>query len=372
MRNEKRIMHILKRGALKTLVLFVVLSLIAPMAVSAHTLGNDAPMPSYRFYAAHPMPAHLPQPVFFTAQVSNWQSHMLTERPLTHRQEGLDIRGVVPVVENEFPAATLINKHILEDVVSSLITEARRLRARAISFSFDYHPANDIVSVVVYADVITTLPHTLVRSVNFCAFDGRLLSMDEAVGMDITPLAERILAEKIRSNPERYYAALSASIENQAFFVTDDRLEILFDGFNLSTRVGEVDAIRLRFRNIRVITLTPVDYRTDGPYGLKMIPLREMLQYQLGFEVRWDDLEQQVVISRGGVRLIELREGDNEYIVLGTQRRSLEAAPMRFGDSMYVPITFFDQILPLTTYSIDWSGNITFLTYLQNLAEFAE
>jgi hypothetical protein len=292
---------------------------------------------------------------------------MLSERELTRRQTGLDIRGVIPHILASFDPAELINAYILDDIVDPLIAEARRLRARAISFSFEHHRTDEVASIVIYANVVTAMPRTLVRSVNFCVTSGRILTMNEATGIEIAPLAERILAEKIRANPERYYAALSSPLANQAFFLTEDKLAILFDGFRLSTRVGEVDSIELLLANITTVVLTEEEYRTDGPYGLKMIPLRDMFSIHLtDFEAFWDSANRRTMVRLGGIDIIELRADINEYIIHGTQRRSLEAAPQIIGGQTYVPITFFDQILPLTTYTIGFDGSITFLHYSSN------
>jgi hypothetical protein len=320
------------------------------------------------FAVAFPVAAFANSPMQNLFNNRGWRTELLSERSLTRRQEGIDIRGRIPDILQAFIAAEAINSHISTEVVDTMVAEARRLRARTITFSFEFYETDEIVSILIFADVLTTLPHRLVRSVNFNIFDGNILCKEEATGMDIIPLAERILEEKIRSNPEHYYAAISAPLENQAFFVTDERLVILFDGFRLSTRVGDVQEIELVFSNIKTVTLAPGDYRPDGPYGLKMIPVRAMLGDQLGFDIFWNSAYRYVIVSRGGTDIIRLTADDNEYLVFGTQRRSLEAAPQMFfaagGYRMYVPITFFDQILPLTTYTIDSYGYITFLTYI--------
>jgi hypothetical protein len=356
----KKEFHKRMRIAIIAGALFV--CLFIPFTANANRLNHgDSPPPGNIYIPANPnIPAN--------HVVSNrtWRSAMLGERPLTRRHEGIDIRGIIPVINHPFIAASSLTDYIDNDVVPSLIAEARRLRARSVSFRYEYHPASDMVSIVIYADVVTTLPHTLVRSVNFCATNGRLLSMNEATNMEISPLAERILSERIRNNPERYYAALSTPLLNQAYYLTDYSLVILFDGFRLSTRVGDVDSIELNLYNIYTVVLTEENYRTDGPYGLKMIPLRAMLQGQLGFDVDWCGIEQRATISRNGAPIIELRAYDNEYILLGSLRLSLEAAPQMFNDRMYIPITFFDQVLPLTTFSFDSDGSITFLSYIEN------
>ncbi|MCL2578023.1 MAG: copper amine oxidase N-terminal domain-containing protein [Defluviitaleaceae bacterium] len=342
-----------KKNLVLFMLVFVVLISTAPVLTFANP--NHFDFTNHFDFANHIAPP-----------VRSWRSSMLSWREPTRRQEGLDIRGIVPDI-NGFHSATLINEHIRDDVITSLIAEARRIRARAITFSYDYYPTDKIISIVIRADVATTLPHTLVRSVNFCAYTGRILTMNEATGMEIASLAERVLAEKIRANPELYYAALSALVAD-AFYLTDNSLVILFDGFRLSTRIGTVDTIELLLGNIRTVELHLNDYRPDGPYELKMIPLSYVVRH-LGYGVRWDSWDGRIIIDRDGVDLIEMRRYDNEYIVHGTQRRSLEVAPqiIFYEDSRsyhtYVPITFFDQILPLTTYTIGWDGSITFLAY---------
>ncbi|MCL1862819.1 MAG: copper amine oxidase N-terminal domain-containing protein [Defluviitaleaceae bacterium] len=343
--QRKNTKTFIMRGAVLALVFFAML--LTPMTVFANFnhLLEDVPPPGNMAFSR------------------TWNPNMLSERSLTRRQEGIDIRGNIPVVGYTFEPAHMLNAHI-SDIVDTMVAESRRLRARAVSFWHEAHFTNDVVSLVIYANVVTTLPHTLVQSVNFSVNDGRLLSMDEATGMNITPLAERILSEIIHSNPERYYAALSTPLAAQAFYLTHHNLVILFDGFRLSTRMGEAAAVELSLRNIRTSILFRGEYRPDGPYGLKMIPLRDMLHYHLGYNVRWCEASNLATISHGGMDIIELRPGDNEYVVFGTQRRQLETAPESINGRIYVPITFFDEILPLTTYTIGFDGSITFLAYL--------
>jgi hypothetical protein len=361
-RDIKRLSQNLKRVAVIAVVFFAFLCI--PATVFARPWENTDSVPPGNIYV--PVPSHINAPSNFAPR--SWRSDMLSEIPFTRRHEGLDIRGNVPVILDSFLSAREINEYIMEDIVASLIAEARRLRARAISFTYEYYPTEDIISIVIYADVVTTLPHTLVRSVNFDVFAGQILTMDGATGMEISTLAERILSERIRSNPERYFAALSAPLSTQSFYLTDERLVILFDGFRLSTRVGDVDSIELFLSNINSVVLTEDDYRQDGPYGLKMIPLRAMFEGRFGLDVVWDEFEQRAIIYLNGLEFIVLSANDNEYIVIGTpsQRRSLEAAPQMIEDRMYIPITFFDQILPLTTFTIGNDRSITFLSYLEN------
>ena len=297
--------------------------------------------------------------------ILRWRSNgMISERTLTRRLEGMDIREPIPVVNPAFgPASEIINFHI-EEAVASLISEARRVRARAITFRYEIHATNELVSIVIYATVSSVISRTFVRSVNFSPFDGNLLTMNDAMGIDVASLTERILVELIRSDPGHYYAALSAPLTNQAFFLTDNELVLLFDEFRLSTREEGVHVISLIRNYIRTATITRGEYQfsPDG-YNLKMIPVRNILE-EFGFFVDWDPWIGVVRVWRGPELIIELQPDYNNYMLHGMQQRSLEAAPLNEGGIVFVPITFFDQVWPLTIYVIGIDGSITFLTYM--------
>ena len=316
-----------------------------------------------------PSPTPTPAPVTITSRRA-WSNDMLSERTLSRRQEGLDIRNPIPDMTPIFGAGyDLINEQINE-VVTHMISEARRVRARDIAFDFEHYVSGDIVSIVIYAEVSSAPPRTLVRSVNFSLTDGQLLTMNDAMGMNIIPLTERILADKIRRDPARYYVALSAPLTSQAFYMTggaSSELVLLFDGFRLSSSYGGIDSIRINRNSVRTTTITISDYhwRHNG-YSLMMIPIGHVGR-ELGYSVTWMNGERRVDISRNGRTIIEIWPDENNFVVVGVRQRSLEAAPEMRNNLVYVPITFFDQIFPLTTYSVDpMNGSITFIAYLDS------
>ena len=298
------------------------------------------------------------------------------ERALTRREQGMDIRGFIPVVYDVFGLSHLhIDAHI-EDAVTQMIDEARSARARSITFSHYVYQTEVVVSVVIYATVSSVISRTFVQSVNFDPVDGLILTVNEAMGMDALSLAERVLSERIRRDPARYYAALSVSLDDPAFYMTTDKLVLLFNEFQLSTTRGGVDSIVLMHDNIRhAVVASGSYYFRQGGYHLQMVPLRDILERQLRYHVSYfrgqygmSTYVMQVNVRRGPQTIISMRPHFNEYTVfgMGTMQRtlSLEAAPEIRNGAVYVPITFFNQVLPLTTYSVDTFGTITFLSYV--------
>ena len=288
------------------------------------------------------------------------------ETELYARQMGLNIVGSVPMLT---PAAgdfySQINQRIY-DTTTDLIGEARRIRARSITFSFEMMPTPNMTSIIINASVAAAIDRTLVRSVNFSS-NGDMLTIRDAMEFDIVPLAQRILEDRMHRSPENFYASPSVSLENQAFFVSNGSLTILFDEFQLSSMVSGVFPLEIRRANIRTTVITP-DMLLSGShaYSLMMVPLR-MVAEDLGYTVNsgpggranvWEGKAHESDL------LAWMYTGINEYHT-PEMTRSLEAAPFNSGGRNFVPITFFEQILPLTVYHVDSFGNIIFLAYLE-------
>jgi len=299
-----------------------------------------------------------------------WQANMLTERPPhIRRQEGMDIRGLIPVVMKNFsPAYNQINVHI-DNVIASLMSEARSIRAMAINFSYEVVYTHEIVSVVVYGRISSVIPRTRVRTVNFCTSTGDLITLDSIFDIDIAPLVYRILNDKIRSNPGHYYPALrildTLDSATMAFVVTDTSYILLFNEHQISAVESGVFEIEFRRDNIRVLTISYEEYQQmHNGYSLRMIPLRKVVE-GLGFSVGYPGEHGGPYVRHANRFIVTMRIDDTDFGINDMPPRSLEVAP-RIDDNgiTYVPITFFDQVLPLTIYSIDSNGNITFLAYL--------
>lgn len=295
-------------------------------------------------------------------------SIVIVARVLPDRLEGLDIYGEVPgKFTGDFGSD--INERV-DEVIDLLISDARRVRARSITFSYEEYRADGVVSILIEANVSSVISRNLVRSVNFDPVTGELVTIRDVMAFDIVPLAERLLADRMRRYPENYYAAQSVSLDTQAFFVNRSGITILFDEFQLSAMVSGIRMLEISRNNIRYVTIEKTQtFNADSlSYGLILIPLRYVVQ-GLGYYTAWYQDEQLAAVYDiaplgGGQRLAWMHPGYNDYFT-PTMQRSLEAAPqIRNGGSMYVPITFFEQILTLTTYTIDSDGNITFVAYL--------
>lgn len=335
-------------------VILVVCMVISPITAFANT--NN---PHNTLYHQMP-PARWAQPV---------EDSWFTRGELPPRQMGLNIYGSVPMVTPSSGVNYFLINERVDNIVSDLISEARRARARSIDFVYEIYTTPAMVSILIHAEISSFISRTYVRSVNFCPHTGRFLTIRDAKhiyfapGLDILPLANSMLMARMRRSPENYYAAPSISLENQPFIVTDRSITILFDEFQLSSMVSGVYRLELVKSNIRSSIVFPCQLLpTQHAYGLMMVPLRIALQ-TLGYTTEWNNGRPTVL--RNGQEVVWMVPGVNQYHTLDAVR-SLEAAPYLYAryNHTYVPVTFFEQILPLSVYYIDSFGKIIILAYL--------
>ena len=301
-------------------------------------------------------------------QDNTWESTWHSDRELPPRQLGLNVQGTVPVLLPHFGNQYQHINEAIDNVVDFLIADARRSRARSITFAYEMRSHDGVVSVLVRASVSGAIYRTLVRSINFCQHTGQLIDITQAMDNNVIPLANRILSDRMRHNPEEFYGLLSVSLEEQAFFVSQNGVTILFDEFQLSSMVSGIFPLELKNSNINTITLlSGQTLPSTNAYNLLMVPLR-LVAEGLGYSVRRCPVEDVIEVYlrdvEGNIQIIAwLTPGINEFRTQDSLR-TLEATPIRVGHHIYVPITFFDHVLPSTVYNLDTFGNITFLAYL--------
>jgi hypothetical protein len=184
----------------------------------------------------------------------------------------------------------------------------------------------------------------------------------EGVRINIIPLAERMLDEMIRRNPETYGAATGALDPDQAYYLNDEALVLLFDESRLTHGAEGVSRLDIRLDRVSYVMITEVEYSVWPGYNVKMIPFR-MVCGALGYDMDWEPAIRRVTVVRDGMPLMEMTINVNNYSLPDKKTRALEVAPMIMNDMVYVPISFFEQILSNVTYSIDPVNNITFLAY---------
>lgn len=294
-----------------------------------------------------------------------WPGDMIDYEEIDTREEGLEMEGRIPVL-NEYAGQLRyeINEEV-DRIISEKIADAREVRSRSLYFDFETYFSAPHMSIILKSTAASASSKTEVVSINFDTRTGELISAEDIVGPHVVQLADRLLVEMIRRNPERYNPSFAGMREDQAFSVTDEEIIFWFNEFQLAPGFEGIVPLALRLDDIKEVRLSREDYSIRREFNLKMIPIR--IVEGLGYDFTWHEemypYPHRVTIYHNGELVIELTTDVNDYVRESRFRRSLEAAPEFVGGTTYVPISFFDQILSLVAYSIDDSDYITFASY---------
>jgi len=287
---------------------------------------------------------------------------------LSRREEGLEIRGEFPVVQHSDNLSTVLNRQINE-TINQKVAAAKESRARRIDFDWISYSSEGINSILIRTTITTTVSRAEVNSFNYTLNGSRLVGVNDILGTNGLQIASKVISQRIRSEPERFYANFPGLRDSDAFYVSGNEIFFLFDAFQIAPGSEGIVDFSLRMNNIR--HSRPIrrnsDYWIDNTnYSLKMVSLRAVSD-ELGYTIAWDPASRAVTVRRGDVT-VSLRNGQNIYTIsrpgAPNQTRSLEAAPRIRNGVTYVPISFFDQILDLVAYSVGSNGDIIFTTYL--------
>jgi hypothetical protein len=97
------------------------------------------------------------------------------------------------------------------------------------------------------------------------------------------------------------------------------------------------------------VTATP-----DNTNEIVMVPVRQYAE-GLGYTVSWDGSTNSVILTKDSARFT-ITVGVNQYLV-NNQMVPLENPPTNQNGTIYVPVSFFTEVLG-ATYTVDVNGNI--------------
>lgn len=290
-----------------------------------------------------------------------WPCDMLTYEALDTREEGLELDGRIPLLTNEAGNVQARINTVIDQAIAGKIADARESRVRSLTFEFEYYFSAPYMSIILKSTATSASSKTEVVSINFNTNTGRLIRAEDVVGPHVVQLADRLLVEMIRRDPVRYNPSFTGMREDQPFSITDREIAFWFNEFQLASGFEGLVPLTLRLNDIKEITLAREDYRIQGGFNLKMVPVRVV--EALGYDITWHEDTMRTSVYHNGELVIKITPGVNNYVREDRFTRSLEAAPDLRDYTTYVPISFFDQILSLVAFSVDEHDNITFASY---------
>jgi len=236
----------------------------------------------------------------------------------------------------------------IEKIISSKLEDGTANRARGISFSYFHETDENIESIVIYTNI--SLPGYIRQdadSINFDRSTLRVIDINTVLGPNGTKLVNSYLNNVIWADFSKYNPGFSGITESHAFYTDGSSLFLVFDSYEITK--GSSDRETIEFP-VNLIKNYEVEIKTrntpDGSFTI-LFPLREICE-QFGFDVKWRGIDSAIEITRDSFTT-EITAYVNEY-KKGVLEVKLESSPMFIEGSIYVPITFFEEILGLSYY----------------------
>ncbi len=269
---------------------------------------------------------------------------------------GVRVSGKLPYLDG-------LNKTKLQQNINSAIETVYNNRVqsknvKSVEFSFDYKVSKEIQSLVIYSKVTDIATKTQIDTI--CFNNSNLLKITDVLGINGVQIANKIIQEKMRKQPQVFYPDFDGISPDQNFFVENGTVRICFGQSEIAPINQGLVYVDVNPDNIVPFVIKNRNYLVKDDYELKMIPLRDICE-TFGFNVTWLNMDSAVSIYKKDT-YITIYPGKNAYTKGKNYPKSLESAPEIINGITYVPLSFFELFLD-AVYTVDSNDNIIFSYY---------
>ncbi|MDR2649194.1 MAG: DUF3298 domain-containing protein, partial [Clostridiales bacterium] len=258
-----------------------------------------------------------------TAQASSDNASSANEKysppvvkKISLREEGLEIKGELPVLVNTDNLSSQINLRI-DKAYQQKVSAAKESKARSITFSYTFYPpSNGVASILLKTSTITAVSKDEADSFNYIPEESRLVGVNDILGPNGLQIAGKVISRRIRADSEHYYTNFPGVLDSDAFYVTDDgQIFFLFDAFQIAPGSEGITSFSLNIDG--VINTKPVKegvgyWIKKSSYSLKMVSLRAACG-ELNYEIHWDEASKVITVDRPGDITVSFKTDFNMY-----------------------------------------------------------
>ncbi len=279
------------------------------------------------------------------------------ERSVT-TNSSTQISGKLPYIDGL--SNTKLQKSINSAIENVYNSKTQSKNLKSVEFSYEYKVSKDIHSLVIYSKVTDIGTKTQIDTVCFNTSSSNLLKITDVLGVNGVQIANKIIQDKMRKQPQVFYPDFDGISPDQSFFVENGIVKICFGQSEIAPINQGIIYIDVNPENIIPLVVKNRSYVVKDDYQLKMIPLREVCE-TFGYNVTWLNADSAVSIYKKD-NFITIYPGKNAYTKGKNYPKSLESAPEIINGSMYVPLSFFELFLD-SVYTVDSNDNIIFSYY---------
>ncbi|MGO4108738.1 PdaC/SigV domain-containing protein [Paenibacillus sp. YAF4_2] len=187
------------------------------------------------------------------------------------------------------------------------------------------------------------------------------LTLEQALGEGGIAAANNAVRYTINKNPENFFwnAITTFKIDaNHTYFIDGKGIvNLVFQQYEIAPYAGGIINIPVDETTTTGPSLTLSNKElTAGPNNTQLVPLRKTAE-ALGYKVTWSNKSQSAEVSRDA-QWTSVTAGKNSYFINKMAPIKLGTAPSLIKGSLYVPITFFGDILKLQVNANSADGSV--------------
>ncbi|REE54742.1 copper amine oxidase-like protein [Paenibacillus taihuensis] len=359
---SKRFKYPLKQltlGALGTL--FIVAS--APLA-----FADEAAVTTSNEVTAAPIVTAVP----ISAQLPATGGVTIQEKKLTLKEDIFDYELHLPVISGmkdaKYQQALNANIAARAMAVADGMHKQAKADAAAADGQYEFRPYSVYVSFEVYSDGSDAAGNVLSFKVLTYTYTGGAhggtlaqtynvkntatasqLKLKDLFGSNYKSIINKAVAADIKKHEDIYFPDVFKTIsDSQAFYVKKNKAYIIFQQYEIAPYAAGMPEVAVNIPTpskivVNGTTLTGAGKLFVNKDGFLMAPLRT-LAVQLGYTLSWNTKTQSTELTKGA-QWTSLTVGKDRYTYAKLAPFTLGAAPVVKDNLLYVPLTFFSQVL---------------------------
>ncbi|WP_317368934.1 copper amine oxidase N-terminal domain-containing protein [uncultured Tyzzerella sp.] len=249
-----------------------------------------------------------------------------------------------------------VNKKI-EGIIKSKITSYSKKITSKIEISYDTIKDGNILSIIIY---FKSLYNNEVSpySVNIDTKNNKYVTINSYFNANGLNYTNKVVSNKASSMGITYKKVT----ENTPFYIKNKNVYVVFGAGSLTfSQKGNI-IFEVPYKNLKNYKIDKQNYYKKSQYNVKMVPLRESLDY-FGYIMNWESSKNSITILKDGKFLSYLVIGENRYSDKNNKIiRQLEFAPEIKNGKAYVPISYFNEILGML-FAVDDNEDIIISSY---------
>jgi|GEM_PF-1473946 len=277
----------------------------------------------------------------------------------------ITITGTLPhvAIPQNPPVAAAFNEHFSRQFQAFVAAHAGT--ALVMNFETQILVSEPFVSIVTTMEARAISSTFTIATTVIDARNGAILTLGD-IHPNITRLFNSRIRTMIAGQPRNFIANFAGLGETQSFSIYNNILTIHFGSAELIPAYRGVFSLSLNLANVRHETLAPpvhIHILPPTQYSTVMINLNEVAT-RFGYTIA--NAAGRITVTRDTFTTA-FTIGQNSYTTIRGNVRELENAPMIVGGSVFVPLSFMDDVLGIAATVL--GDNIVLSMYLQTQDE---